>query len=176
MPLSSVPDVQRATPPSHSMISGAGSVVVAVVRSRLLHLQQELVVALRLPHAVEQQLERLLGLQGVEDPPEPPDDLELVRRQQELLLAGSGGVDVDRREDPLVRELAVELELHVAGALELLEDDLVHPRAGLDQRRREDRQRSAVLDVARSTEEPLRRIERRGSTPPERMRPLAGAA
>src|SRR4051794_27832328 len=119
MPLSSVPEMEREGLAPHSMISEAASVLGAVVRRGLLHLQEELVVALRLPHAVEQQLERLLGLQGVEDPPEPPDDLELVRRQQELLLAGAGRVDVDRREDPLVCQLAVELELHVAGALEL---------------------------------------------------------
>jgi hypothetical protein len=35
-------------------------------------------------------------------------------------------LDVDRREDALVGELAVEVDLHVAGALELLEDHLVH--------------------------------------------------
>src|SRR5699024_3057332 len=50
----------------------------------------------------------------------------------------------------------------VAGALELLEDHLVHLGAGLHQRRGEDRQRAAVLDVAGGTEEPLRRVQRRG--------------
>ena len=87
-------------------------------------------------------------------------DRQLVGRQQDLLLAGAGRVDVDRREDPLVGDLAVELELGVTGALELLEDHRVHRRAGLDQRRGDDRQRAAVLDVAGRAEEPLRRVQR----------------
>src|SRR3954451_9638201 len=174
MPLSSVPDMEREDAAPHSMISAitrrysvlrsrsrAWSVLGAVVGRRLLHLQEELVVALRLLHPVEEQLERLLGVECVQDAAQAPDDLQLVRRQQDLFLTRAGRVDVDRREDPLVRELAVELELHVSGALELLEDDLVHPRAGLDEGRRQDRQRAAVLDVARRAEEPLRRVERR---------------
>src|SRR5690606_31387038 len=79
---------------------------------------------------------------------------------EELLLAGAGRLHVHRGEDPLVRERPAELELHVAGALELLEDDLVHLRAGLHQRGGDDGERSAVLDVPRGAEEPLRRVER----------------
>ena len=100
---------------------------------------------------------------------------------QDLLLAGAGDVDVDGREDPLVREASVELELHVARALELLEDHLVHLRAGLDQGGRQDGQRAAVLDVARRTEEPLRRVERAGvdttgqDAPGRRRREVVGA-
>ena len=41
-----------------------------------------------------------------------------------------------------------------------IRDSLVHLRAGLNQSRREDRQRAAVLDVARRAEELLRRVER----------------
>src|SRR3954467_10291471 len=134
-------------------LAGVGSVLGAVVRGGLLHLEQEVVVALRLLHPVEEQLEGLLDVQRVKDPAQTPDDLQLVRRQQDLLLAGAGGIDVDGREDPLVRELAVELELHVAGALELLEDDPAHRGAGLDQRRRDDGQRPTVLDVAGGAEE-----------------------
>ena len=38
--------------------------------------------------------------------------------------------------DALVGELPIEVDFHVAGALELLEDDVVHARAGVDERRR----------------------------------------
>ena len=62
--------------------------------------------------------------------------------------------------DAPVGELAVEHELHVAGALELLEDHLVHARAGLDQRRGDDRERAAAVDVARGAEELLRLLQR----------------
>ena len=52
------------------------------------------------------------------------------------------------------------MQLHVAGALELLVDDFVHPRAGVDQRRGDDRQRAAFLEVPRGAEEPLRPLQR----------------
>ena len=46
---------------------------------------------------------------------------------------------------PLVGEVAVERQLHVAGAFEFFEDHLIHPAAGVDQASGEDRQRAAVL-------------------------------
>src|SRR5690606_25027158 len=48
----------------------------------------------------------------------------------------------------------------VAGALELLEDHRVTGRAGLHHGGGDDRQRAAVLDVARRAEEPLGRVQR----------------
>ena len=69
---------------------------------------------------------------------------------------------IDGREDAAVGEVAVELELHVARALELLEDDLVHLGAGVDERRGEDGEAAAPLDVAGGAQEALGRVERRG--------------
>src|SRR5690606_33102167 len=91
-----------------------------------------------------------------------PGDLDLFGREQLLFAARTRGVDVDRGEDALVGEAAREPQLHVAGALELLEDHLVHLRAGLHERGREDGGRAAALDVARRAEEALRRVERGG--------------
>ena len=65
-----------------------------------------------------------------------------------------------KMEDALVGHRTVEHQLHVARTLELLEDHLVHARAGIDERRRDDRERAAVLDVARRAEEALRAMER----------------
>src|SRR5580692_10984290 len=128
----------------------------------LLDLEQELGVALGLAHLLHEQLESLLGLQRVQHAAQLPDDLELIGREQDLFLTSARRVHVNRREEPLLRELAAQPQLHVAGALELLEDDLVHPGAGLDQGRGQDGQRAAVLDVARRTEEPLGRVQRGG--------------
>ncbi len=98
--------------------------------------------------------------------------LSASRRQQQLLLAGARAGHVDGGEDALLHQAAVEVDLHVAGALELLEDDLVHPAAGVDQRGGDDGEAAAVLDVARGAEELLRacaarwsRRRRRGSCP-----------
>src|SRR5215831_1910139 len=126
----------------------------------LLHLEQELGVALGALHPVHEHLECLLWLERVQHPAELPDDLQLVWGQQQVFLAGAGGVHVDGREDPLVGELPAQPQLHVAGPLELLEDHLVGTGAGLDQGGGEDRDRAAMLDVARRAEEPLRRVER----------------
>ncbi len=81
--------------------------------------------------------------------------------EQQLLVAGRGGVDVDGRVQPALGQLAVEPELHVAGALELLEDHLVGLRARLHEGRGQDRQRPALFDIARGTEELLRRVDGR---------------
>src|SRR5690606_4224950 len=137
-----------------------GVLVVELDVRGLLDLEEELGVAPGLAEAVQEQLDTGLGVQGGKHSPELPHYLELVGTEEDLLLAGAGVVDVDGREDPTVRQLPVELELHVAGALELLEDHLVHARAGLHERSGQDRQRSAVLDVAGGTEELLRRVER----------------
>ncbi|OQA09054.1 MAG: hypothetical protein BWY66_00738 [bacterium ADurb.Bin374] len=51
------------------------------------------------------------------------------------------------------------MQLHVAGALELLEDDFVHLRAGVDQRRGDNRQAAAPLDLAGRAQEPLGLVE-----------------
>ena len=71
-------------------------------------------------------------------------------------------VEQDRRVDALLGHAAVEVDLAVAGALELLVDHLVHAAAGLDQRGADDRQRAAFLDVARRAEEALRALQRVG--------------
>ena len=59
----------------------------------------------------------------------------------------------------LSANLAVEDDFRIAGALELLEDHLVHAASRIDQRRRDDGQRAAFLDVARRAEEALRPLQ-----------------
>src|SRR4051794_32162740 len=175
---SGTPDSRRPAP------RVTWSVVVAAARDRrrLLHLHEELEVAAVLLHPVEQQLDGLLRLERAHDTAQLPDDVELLLRHEDLLTPGAGGVDVDGGEDALVGQLAREAQLHVPGALELLEDDLVHLGAGLDERRGEDRQGAAVLDVPGCPEEPLRRgkgagVHTTGEDPAARRRgEVVGAA
>src|SRR5829696_514487 len=98
-----------------------------------LDVAEELGVGLGLAHPVHDQLQGLRGVEGAEDAAELPGHDQLLLRQQQLLLAGRGGVDVQGGEDAALGQLAVQADLHVPGALELLEDDLVHPRPGVDQ-------------------------------------------
>src|SRR3990170_4799228 len=127
-----------------------------------LYLAQELGVGAGLFELLDQQLYLLPGVQGVQDAPHLPDPLGLGRLHEQLFLARRGVLDVDGRVDPAVRELALQVDLHVARALELLVDDLVHPAPGLDERARQDGQGATVLDVPRGPEEPLGRVERGG--------------
>ena len=78
---------------------------------------------------------------------------------QQVVAARAGGHEVDGREHALVAQRAVELQLHVARSLELLEDHLVHLGTRINQGRGDDSQRTATLDVARSTEEALRLLK-----------------
>src|SRR5687768_15829799 len=83
-------------------------------------------------------------------------------RQQELFFTGRAGDDVDRGKNPLVGELAAEHELAVTCAFELLEDDLIHAGAGVDEGGRNDSQRAAALigvDLSRAAEETLWLLE-----------------
>jgi len=52
---------------------------------------------------------------------------------KQFFLTRAGALNVDGREDALVDELAVKNDFHVAGALELFEDDFVHAGAGIDE-------------------------------------------
>ena len=75
---------------------------------------------------------------------------------QQFFLARAGAVDVDGRPDALVDQPAVEVQFHVAGALELLEDHFVHAAAGVDEGGGQDRQAAAFLGLAGGAEEALR--------------------
>src|SRR5215211_5914788 len=126
-----------------------------------LELTQELGVRAGLLELLDQELYLLSGVKGIEDATDLPDPLGLGRLHEQLLLARRRVLDVYGRVDPAVSQLPVEPELHIARALELLEDNLVHPASRLDERGRQDGQGSAVLDVARGPEELLGRVERR---------------
>src|SRR5918994_6789897 len=133
-----------------------------ILTAHALQLAQELGIGACLLELGYEELQLRRGLKGVEDAAHLPYPLGLARFHKELFLARRGVLDVDGRVEPAVRQLPIEPELHVTRALELLEDDLVHPAAGLYQRGGEDRERAAVLDVARRPEELLGRIQSGG--------------
>ena len=78
---------------------------------------------------------------------------------QQIVATSRRLYQVDSREDTLVRERAVQLDLRVTCTLELLEDHLVHLRTGIYESGSDDCERSATLDVTGSTEESLRLLQ-----------------
>src|ERR1700751_551655 len=138
-------------PPS---VSRSWSVVPRSSASAL-HRLEEFPVRLGVLHLVEQEFDRGKLIHGVQELAQDPHLGELALIGDQLFLAGAGTVDVDRREHALLGDAPVEVDLAVAGALELLVDDIVHLRAGIDERRRQDGETAALLDVARRAEEAL---------------------
>src|SRR5690348_3128094 len=78
----------------------------------------------------------------------------------EQFVMARGGLQGDRREDALIGEAAIQLDLHVARSLELLEDQVIHAAAGFDEGRREDSQTAPLFYVTCRAEETFRAIER----------------
>src|SRR3981189_571251 len=138
----------------------SGSRGEALAARSAAHRVQELLVRLGPAHLREQELHRVDGVQRMQELAQDPDPVELLVVHQELLLAGSGAVDVQAGKDALLHQLAVEDDLAVSGPLELLEDDLVHAGAGVHQRGADDGQRPALFGVARGAEEALRLVQR----------------
>ena len=68
---------------------------------RLGDLHEELDVGPSLLEPVEKQVDCLLGLQRMQDPAQLDDHRQLVRRPQDLLLAGGGLIHVEGR-DPAI--------------------------------------------------------------------------
>src|SRR5437764_7445133 len=77
----------------------------------------------------------------------------------------------ERRIFPALNQPPLQVHLHVARALELLVDQLVHAAARVHQAGADDRQRAAKLDVARRADEALGRVEGRGVHPPRERAP-----
>lgn len=59
--------------------------------------------------------------------------LHFVLAHEQVFFAGAAGGEVDCGEEAAFGDLAIEDELHVAGAFELFEDDLVCRAAGIDE-------------------------------------------
>ena len=92
------------------------------------------------------------------------DDVHALRflsAQQQIVSSGAGAQDVDSRENPLLGQLPVQHELHVARTLELLVNHVVHTASGVHQSRGQDGQASALPHIAGSAEETLGHIQGR---------------
>ena len=91
---------------------------------------------------LKEEEEALHGLVRVVPSETAANEVKLLKRdlwQEQLLPSGAGFKDVHRRVDVVIREAAIEDDLHVASALKLLEDRLIGLRVGLNEGGSEDR-------------------------------------
>ena len=98
----------------------------------------------------------------------------MLFRHEQLFLPRAGAADIDRRENPSFRKRTVKVKLHVARSFKLFVDDVIHPGARVNERRRQNGQAAALFNVSRGTEKRFGRWNAAGSIPPESVRPLGG--
>ena len=121
---------------------------------------QELLVGVGALEALDKRCGRALGIvHAGEDATQTKDKRAHLLVDQQVLVARTRGNRVDGRENAAIGQVAVELELHVAGTLELLKDDLVHLGTGIDECGGQDGERATVLDIAGCTQKTLGRIQ-----------------
>ena len=77
-----------------------------------------------------------------------------------MLFSRAAGGEVDRGEEALLGDLAVEHKFAVAGALELLEDHLIAHAPGVNQATGDDREAAGLFGVAGGAEDLLGDLER----------------
>src|SRR5258706_671662 len=117
---------------------------------------EKLGVRWKFRESLEQELHRLNLVRARERAAQLVDLRELLRGVKLCLFSRSRLLDHDRGKDPALEEIAVEQDLGIAGAFELLKNHFVHARACVDQCRRDDRERAVVLGVAGGAEESAR--------------------
>lgn len=103
-----------------------------------------------------------------------PYALEYFIRQQQVFLAGSRTIDIYGREDAFFGKVAIKIDFHIACSLELFEDHLIHARSRVNERRSDDGQAPAALDISRSPKKRFGRCNALASRPPESTRPDEG--
>ena len=136
-------------------------------RGRLIfHGEQELDVAVGFLQTAGQQVHSIKRREVCKRLAHDIDLLEFIGMVKEFLFTRTALDDIDRRVNPAVGKSAVEDEFHVTGSLKLLKDDLIHTRSGVDQCGGDDRQRSALFDVAGSSKEAFGFMQRTGIDTP----------
>ena len=78
-----------------------------------------------------------------------------VGLDEEVVTTCAGGIKVDGGVDSFVGETTVKLQLHIAGTLKLLKDNVIHLAARLGEGGGNDGEATAILYLARGTEEAL---------------------
>ena len=119
-------------------------------------------VAPALRHLHDYALGRLGGAPVGQGSPYHPYALELAPVEQEILAARTRFIEIDGGENALLSHVAVEMELHISGALELLEYHIIHAAARLYQGCREYGNGTALLKIASCAEKFLGLVKSRG--------------
>src|SRR5882724_2100494 len=113
---------------------------------------QHLLVSREFFHEHEQTLDRFAGLVAGEAAANQIDLLQFPWLKEQFLAPSAGEENVDGWINALIADLPIKDHLHVAGAFEFLEDQLIHSTSGFDERSRDNGERARFLGVARGGE------------------------
>src|SRR5262245_2906713 len=127
-----------------------------------IHALEELAVVLRIAKLVEQEVDRVHGAHRIEDAAQNVHLFQNCGIGQQFFLARARSRYVDCGERAFVGDLAVEDQFGVARTLEFFENHFVHAAAGINERSRNDGQRTAFFDVARGPEKAFGTLKRVG--------------
>src|SRR5262249_16826020 len=127
--------------------------------SRPTHRLDKVLVRFGMRDLIEQELHRVDRIHRMKHLAEDPEPVDDFLRNEHFFLTCRGLIDIQARENTLFHQLAIQVNFGITGTLKLLENDLVHPGARLNERRSDDGKRAALLDVARRTKKALRLME-----------------
>src|SRR5262249_8974618 len=114
------------------------AILIYDAKSSGVHRFEEFPVVLRVAQLVQQEVDGVHRSHRIENTPQHIHFFEDGRIGKQLFLARTGTSDVNRRESPFVRHLAIKDQFGVTRALELFENHFVHSAAGVDQRSGDD--------------------------------------
>ena len=86
---------------------------------------------------------------------------EDIHVEKQILSSGSGFLDINSREYPLLLQLSVQYQLHITGSLKFLIDHIVHLTSGIYQRCSKNSQAASLPHISGSSEKPLRHMQSR---------------
>src|SRR6476619_1576167 len=132
---------------SESKIANRNS-KISLARNALQHL----LVGREFLHEREQPLNGFTRLVAGQTATNQVNLLELPRLEEQFLAPRSRKENVHRGINALITDLAIEDHLHVTGAFELLENQLVHSAPSFDQGRGHDGERFVFYRFARRRE------------------------
>ncbi len=103
-----------------------------------------------------------------------PHAIEVGFGNQQFFFSCSGTDQIKGREDAAVGNAPIQMQFHVARALEFFKDNFVHAAAGVNEGRGDNGQAAAIFYVAGCSEKAFGLVQRVRTTPPERTFPEGG--
>lgn len=139
-----------------------------------IHSIEEIFIVLALTKLVQQKFHTVRHSHLHQNPAQDPHLGKAVFVNQQFFFARSGTSNVNGREQTLVGKFAIKDNFRIAGTFEFFKNNFIHTGAGINQRRGDNRQRTALFNVSAAPSRRLGRCRALASTPPVKTLPDEG--